>query len=157
MDDRSAESAPEGALSDEDYERLAELRYALRRFLHWSERQAQRAGLTPAQHQLLLSVRASRDPRGPTVGQIAEFLLVRPHSAVGLVDRAQAAGFVRRDRDRDQPSVVRVTLTERGAAKLASLSELHLRELSQLAPTMAGLWAAVAASESDAAGAQADG
>jgi DNA-binding MarR family transcriptional regulator len=130
-------------LTDGDYERLAELRYGLRRFLSWSAEQAKAVGLTPTQHQLLLAVRAWRDPRGPTVGDLADILLVRHHSAVGLVDRAQEAGLIERERDADQPSVVRLRLTDFGAARLASLSELHLRELAQLAPTMRALWAAV--------------
>ena len=57
--------------SNEDYRRLLELRTGLRRFLRWSERQAQAAGLTPAQHQLLLAIRGHPDPRGPTVGDVA--------------------------------------------------------------------------------------
>jgi DNA-binding MarR family transcriptional regulator len=130
-------------LSDDDYERLADLRYGLRRFMSWSAEQAKLAGLTPTQHQLLLAVRAWRDPRGPTVGDVADILLIRHHSAVGLVDRAQDAGLIARERDVDQQSVVRLRLTDLGTDKLASLSELHLRELAQLAPTMRALWAAI--------------
>ncbi len=138
---------PAPDLSDRDYQRLAELRYALRSFLHWSAEQAKAAGLTPSQHQLLLAVRACRDERGPTVSEIAATLLVRHHSAVGLVDRAQEAGLIARERDPDQHSQVRLHLTEAGAAKLRSLSELHLRELAQLAPGMQALWEAIDAGE----------
>jgi DNA-binding MarR family transcriptional regulator len=134
-------------LSDADYERLADLRYALRSFLHWSAEQAKAAGLTPSQHQLLLAVRASRDERGPTVSEVASVLMVRHHSAVGLVDRAQEAGLIMRERDRDQHSLVRLRLTEEGAARLRSLSRLHLRELAQLAPGMRALWAAIDGAE----------
>lgn len=130
------------ALSDEDYERLAELGHGLRGFLHWSAPQAQRADLTPTQHQLLLAVRASRKDPGPTAGDVAEVLMIRHHSAVGLVDRAQEAGLVARQRDPDQPSLARL-LSGAGGAKLESLSELHLRELAQLAPTVRALWAAI--------------
>jgi DNA-binding MarR family transcriptional regulator len=131
------------ALSDGDYRRLAELRYGLRSFLHWSAEQAKSAGLTPTQHQLLLAVRASEAQRGPTVSDIAAILLIRHNSAVELVDRAQEAGLITRERDADQHSMVRVNLTGHGAAMLESLSGLHLRELAQLAPTMRGLWAAI--------------
>ena len=142
--DGDGAGAPAGrALSDEDYQRLAELRYGLRSFLHWSAEQAKRAGLTPTQHQLLLAVRASLAARGPTVSDVAAILLIRHHSAVELVDRAQEAGLIVRDRDPDQHSMVRLRLTTRGATKLASLSELHLRELAQLAPTMRALLAAI--------------
>jgi DNA-binding MarR family transcriptional regulator len=130
-------------LTDADYRRLAELRAGLRRFMHWSELQAQGAGLTPAQHQLLLAVRAAEDRRGPTIGDVAEALLLRHHSAVGLVDRAQEAGFVERVRDADHRSVVRLRLTADGEARLRALSAAHLQELRQLAPSMRALWEAV--------------
>jgi DNA-binding MarR family transcriptional regulator len=140
---RAAGVSDPRSLSDADYQSLAELRHGLRSFLHWSAEQAQQAGLTAAQHQLLLAIRASRDPRGPTVSDVAATLLIRHHSAVGLVDRAQEAGLIVRERHPDQPSVVHLRLTDAGAAKLESLSELHLRELAQLAPTMRALWGAV--------------
>jgi DNA-binding MarR family transcriptional regulator len=133
----------EHVLTDADYRRLAELRHGLRTFLHWSGDQAKRAGLTPTQHQLLLAIRASDEERGPTVTDVAAVLLIRHHSAVELVDRAQDAGLITRERDPDQLSMVRLGLTEHGAAMLESLSEVHLRELAQLAPTMRALWAAI--------------
>ena len=138
------------SLTDADYERLAELRYGLRGFLHWSAQQARRAGITPTQHQLLLAVRASRNPRGATITDVAEMLLIRHHSAVGLVDRAQEAGLITRERDPDQQSVVHLRLTDHGERVLSTLSEDHLRELAQLAPTMQALLGAL--SESEAAG-----
>jgi DNA-binding MarR family transcriptional regulator len=132
-----------GEPSDEDYRRLLELRTGLRRFLRWSEDQARAAGLTPAQHQLLLAIRGHRDERGPTVGEVAAYLLLRHHSAVGLVDRAESAGLVAREQDVDNLSIVRLRLTDRGAAQLETLSEQHLEELAHLAPTMHALWDAL--------------
>ena len=129
--------------SDEDYQRLLELRTGLRRFLRWSERQAAAAGLTAAQHQLLLAVRGHPDARGPTVGEVAAYLLLRHHSAVGLVDRAESAGLVARSQDPDNLSAVRLRLTEQGSRQLEALSELHLEELAHLAPTMQALWEAL--------------
>jgi DNA-binding MarR family transcriptional regulator len=129
--------------SDDDYRRLLSLRTGLRRFLRWSERQAQAAGLTPRQHQLLLAVRGHADPRGPTVGDVAEYLLLRHHSAVELIDRAEAAGLVTRHPDADNQSVMRLQLTGQGTRQLDTLSELHLEELAHLAPTMHTLWDAL--------------
>jgi DNA-binding MarR family transcriptional regulator len=126
--------------TDEDYRRLLELRTDLRRFLRWSEHQAKAAGLTAAQHQLLLAIRGHGDPQGPTVGDVADYLALRHHSAVGLVDRAASAGLVKRVKDRENPSAVRLRLTDEGARRLDALSELHLRELAHLAPAMHGLW-----------------
>jgi DNA-binding MarR family transcriptional regulator len=129
--------------SDGDYRRLLELRTGLRRFFRWSEEQARAAGLTPAQHQLMLAIRGHEDERGPTVGDIAAYLLLRHHSAVGLIDRAEAAGLVARRPDPDNPSAVRLRLTESGSRRLEALSELHLEELEHLAPTMHVLWDAL--------------
>ena len=58
----------------------------------------------------------SRTPgqrRPPTVGDLAGYLLLRPHSAVELVDRAVAAGLVERTPDQEDGRVVRVRLTSR--------------------------------------------
>jgi DNA-binding MarR family transcriptional regulator len=141
--------------TDDDYRTLLDLRTGLRRFLHWSERQAQAAGLTPAQHQLLLAVRGHDDRRGPTVGDVAGYLMLRHHSAVGLVDRAEAAGLLARGADSDKPGTVRLRLTDEGARRLEALSELHLEELAHLSPTLQALWDALdRANDGDAAGAR---
>lgn len=130
-------------LSQDDFTRLLELRTGLRRFLRWSEQQAKAAGLTPAKHQLLLAIRGHPNSAGPTVGEIADYLVLRHHSAVGLIDRAVADGLVERNADRDNRSVVRITLTRSGVDKLDRLSEAHLEELAHLAPTMQALWRAL--------------
>lgn len=127
-------------LEQADFEHLLELRTGLRRFLRWSEQQAKRAGLTAAKHQLLLAVRGHPDPAGPTIGQVADYLVLRHHSAVGLVDRAVEDGLVMRNPDAASKSVVRVTLTPVGAAKLDALTEAHMQEIEHLAPTMRTLW-----------------
>lgn len=128
------------SLPDESYTRLLALRTGLRHFERWSEQQAQAAGLTPAQHQLLLAVRGHGDSRGPTIGEVADYLLLRHHSAVGLVDRADAAGLVTRTRDPEDHRVVRIQLTKVGAKRLEALSTLHLEELERLALEIPGAW-----------------
>jgi DNA-binding MarR family transcriptional regulator len=120
------------AVSDRDYQRLLEFRTQLRRFLRWSEEQAEALGITTAQHQLLLAVRGHADRRGPTVGDVAEALLLRHHSAVGLVDRTVDAGLLRRESDPDDHRRVRLRLTGAGDRKLARLSRRHLEELDRL-------------------------
>ena len=123
-------------LDQSDLEHLLELRTGLRRFLRWSEEQAKAAGLTAAKHQLLLAVQGHPDPAGPTIGEIAGYLVLRHHSAVELVNRAVKDGLVRRNPDPVSRSVVRVTVTPLGAAKLDALAEAHLEEIAHLAPTM---------------------
>ena len=121
-------------LPDEQYRELLAFRTALRRFLRWSEQQAEAAGVTGQQHQLLLAIRGHDGPDAPTVGDVAEHLLLRHHSAVELVDRAAEAGLVRRLADADDGRLVRLELTPRGRDLLERLSAAHLEELARLAP-----------------------
>ncbi len=115
-----------------DIERLLRVRTGLRRFLRWSERQSDAAGITPAQHQLLLAVGGHPDPSGPTIGEVADYLVLRHNSAVGLVDRAAAAGIVRRTPDPRNNRIVRLTLTAAGIGKLQALAQMHRDELAHL-------------------------
>jgi DNA-binding MarR family transcriptional regulator len=126
---------------DVDYRRLLEFRTGLRRFLRWSEEQAEAAGITPLQHQLLLAIRGDNDPHGPTIGSVAEYLVSKHHSVVELVDRAEAAGLVRRVQDQHDHRVVRLKLTRDGEAILERLGALTIAELSRLAPRMREMWA----------------
>lgn len=111
---------------------LLEFRTDLRRFLHWSEQQARAAGLTPAQHQLLLAIKGHPGPDGPTIGEVAEHLMLRHHSAVGLVDRAEKAGHLVRRQDPDDHRVVHLVLSPQGEALIRQLSEAHVEELRRL-------------------------
>jgi DNA-binding MarR family transcriptional regulator len=126
-------------LDDADYRRLLQFRTGLRRFLHWSEEQAEKAGLTAAQHQLLLAVRGHDGHQGPTIGDVAGYLLLRHHSAVGLVDRAVRAGLVERQEDPEDRRVVRLRLTAQGGRTLRQLAELHLEEIKRLTPRILDL------------------
>jgi DNA-binding MarR family transcriptional regulator len=123
-------------LGDEDYLSLLAFRSELRGFLRWSEQTAREAGLTPALHQLLLVVRGHTAPNGPTVGQAAEELHIRHHSAVELAQRAQAAGLLRRERGPVDHRQVHLTLTDRGRAQLESLTCEHLGRIEALADTL---------------------
>lgn len=111
----------------------------MREFLRWSEAQARAVGLTPAQHQLLLAVKGHPEQLGPTVGDVAGYLLLKHHSAGELTDRAVARGLVRRVADPSDGRVVRLELTADGERRLAQLSELHLEELRRLSPLLTGL------------------
>lgn len=116
-----------------DFERLLEFRVALRRFQRWSEDQAQAEGITQVQHQLLVAVKGHPGDLPPTIGELAGYLLLRPHSTVELVDRAVAAGLVERTRDPHDGRVVRVRLTETGDRILQELTSAHLARLNELA------------------------
>jgi DNA-binding MarR family transcriptional regulator len=120
-------------LTQRDFERLLEFRVTLRRFQRWSEDQAQAAGLTQVQHQLLVAIKGHPGGAPPTVGELAGYLLLRPHSTVELVDRAESAGLVERMSDQDDGRVVRVRLTGQGDRKLRQLTPAHLDRLHELA------------------------
>ncbi|HEX7099092.1 MAG TPA: MarR family transcriptional regulator [Acidimicrobiia bacterium] len=128
------------AVTDADYRQLLELRSGLRRFLRWSAEQARSAGLTPAQHQLLLAVRGHPDRKGPTVAEVADYLQLKHNSTVELIDRAQRDGLVERHTDPDDARIVRIGLTPEAESRLAKLSQVHLEELRRLAPRITALW-----------------
>ena len=124
------------SLKDEDFEALLAFRIALRRFNRWSEEKALEVGLTHAQHQLLLAIKGHRGDQPPTIGEIADYLLLRHHSAVELANRVQAAGLVERRRDEADARIVRLSLTAKGAECIQRLTQLHIDELGQLAPLL---------------------
>src|SRR5437660_12646115 len=101
--------------------------------MRWSEEQSSAVGLTPAQHQLLVAIKGHPGPEPPAIRDIAEYLLLQSHSAVGLVGRAEAAGVVRRQQDAKDARVVRVYLTEKGDRLVENLTTAHLAELYKLA------------------------
>jgi DNA-binding MarR family transcriptional regulator len=120
--------------TDKDYERLLAFRVRLRQFDQWSRKAAAEQGLTHAQHQLLLAIRGHRGEDGPTIGDVADDLLVKQHTASGLVDRTQTLGLVLRVRDPDDHRRVHLKLTRKGQDVLQKLTAVHLEELRELAP-----------------------
>jgi DNA-binding MarR family transcriptional regulator len=119
--------------SDEDYRALLRFRTELRRFDQWSRDAAESHGLTHRQHQLLLAIRGFEGGRGPTIGDVAELLMVKHHTAGELVDRAQALQLVERVRDPDDHRRVRLRLTARGLQLLGELTDVHMTEVRRLA------------------------
>jgi DNA-binding MarR family transcriptional regulator len=117
--------------TDRDYRALLRFRHALRQFLAFSEQEAQAAGLTTQQHQLLLAVHGHPD-EAPTTSALADLLVVKNHSAVELIDRAEAAGLVERHHDPEDGRRQRIALTPAGRAHLAELTALHVTELRRL-------------------------
>jgi DNA-binding MarR family transcriptional regulator len=137
-------------LSSAEYQALGEFRYQIRRFLHFSEEAAKADGLEPQQHQILLAIRASEAPDGPTISKLAERLLIRHHSAVGLIDRLAEHALVERVKDSEDSRQVRIRLTPQGAGKLRRLSDGHREELSRTGPLLvAALGKLLSASENE--------
>jgi DNA-binding MarR family transcriptional regulator len=122
------------SLSDAEYRLLADFRFALRGFFAFSKAASKRAGLAPQQYQALLALRARRE-REMTIGDLAEELFIRPHTAVELVDRLEVAGLTIRRSAASGRSVV-LDLTDSAEAVLASLADAHLAELRRYAPAI---------------------
>ena len=123
-----------------DYKALAQFRYQLRVFLAFSEKAAERHGLTPQQHQALLGIKGFVDLGPATVSDVARFLLIRHHSAVELVNRMEKRGLIRRASDPDDGRRVNLTLTAKGEQKLKAISRVNVGELRRAAsPAMARL------------------
>jgi DNA-binding MarR family transcriptional regulator len=125
------------AISESDYAALADFRFAVRRFLHFSEEQAARAGLSPQQHQALLAMRAA--DADMTVGELAERLLLKPHSASGLVDRLHALGLADRRESPDDRRRTLIHLTAKAKQLLERLTEAHRDELVRMRPLLGSL------------------
>ena len=124
-------------ITDSDYEALAEFRYQIRRFLHFSEREARAAGIEPHQHQFLLALRGlAQAEHEPSIRMLAERLQIKHHSAVELVDRLEERGLVSRSRAASDRRQAVVRLTPQGEAELEKLSMCHLAELRDNGPAL---------------------
>lgn len=126
-------------LSKPQYEALAAFRFALRRFLRFSEDAATAAGITPQQHQALLAIKGFPGRDHVTVGELAERLQIRHHSAVGLIDRLVAEKYVARDPSDDDRRHVHIRLSARGEGILEKLSASHSEQLRHIAPGLNSL------------------
>jgi DNA-binding MarR family transcriptional regulator len=131
------EQAGAGTLTKQDFEALARFRFGIRRYLWFSEETVRSHGLTPQQYQLLLALKGFPGRDWATVRELADRLLLRHHSVVELVNRAQGQGLVERVPHPDDARAVRVQLTADGEQILARLSALHRDELRRMDSTLA--------------------
>ena len=119
-----------------DYHALAEIRYQIRRFLHFSEQAAREADLTPQQHQLLLALKGLPTGRKATISESAKRLQLQHHSTVELIDRLVERGLIARLRDDIDRRRVIIQLTPQGEHLLVNLSLLHCTELQTAGPAL---------------------
>jgi DNA-binding MarR family transcriptional regulator len=121
-------------ISMADYRALAEMRYQIRRFLHFSEQAAREMGLVPRQHQLLLALKGLPTGRKATISELAERLQIQHHSTVELIDRLAERDLIKRLRDEADQRRVIIHLTPQGEQVLRRLSLLHRHELQLAGP-----------------------
>jgi DNA-binding MarR family transcriptional regulator len=111
---------------------LAQFRYRIRCFLRFSERVARSNGVTPQQHQLMLGVAGYTGRGSATVSELAEFLQGRHNAVVGLVQRAEQRGLVRKVQSEQDRRYVKVHLTRKGYVILDKISRQNMAELREL-------------------------
>lgn len=124
------------SLNEEEYQALAELRYLIRAYLHFSEQAIRAIGLRPQQYMLLLAIRGLPQDRQPTMTTLAERMQIAPHTLVELADRVEEAGWVSRSPDPQNKRRVLLSITPTGEAILERLSLLHKMELLSLGPQL---------------------
>ena len=123
-------------ITQAEYETLAAFRYSLRQFLHFSEETAESVGLTPQQHQALLSIKGFPGRDKITITELAERMQIRHQSAVGLADRLMTQGLLVREQSLTDRRQVYVTLSPKGLAVLEQLSAIHKEELRRMLPEL---------------------
>lgn len=116
---------------------MADFRFALRRFLYFSECAALEAGLHPQQHQLLLQVAGAPEGAVVTIAYAAERLGLKHNSTVELVNRSEREGLLSRVADDSDRRCAILQVTRKGNQVLGKLSSDHARELKELAPQLA--------------------
>jgi DNA-binding MarR family transcriptional regulator len=119
-----------------DYRALSAFRFEIRRFLAFSEQVARGAGVEPQQHQLLLALAGLPRKTKPNIRALAERLCVQHHTAVELIDKLEARGFVRRERSANDKREVLLILTAPGRRVLRQLSREHRAQLQSVGPHM---------------------
>jgi DNA-binding MarR family transcriptional regulator len=117
-----------------DYQALAEFRYQIRKFFHFSEQAVQAAGLERGQYQLMLAIKGMPDGLRPRIRDVANRMHIQHHSAVELINRLEAGGYVHRERAEDDRREVLLVLTPKGEKVLSELALHHHEELRSSAP-----------------------
>jgi DNA-binding MarR family transcriptional regulator len=123
-------------LSRSEYEMLAAFRYSLRQFLSFSEKAAEGVGLTQQQYQALLVVRAHAGPGLLTISDLAAQMLIKHHSAVGMVNRLEQQGMVRREPLAEDGRKVGIRITPMGQRVFDRLASSHRGELRRIGPDL---------------------
>lgn len=123
-------------LSVKEYRALAELRYQVRLFLAFREQTARKLGLEPQQYQMLLAIKGAALDAEVTVGLLAERMLVRPHTAVEMLDRLAEHKLIVRSRHKTDRRKMLVRLSAKGEKTLRALALASREELQESGPAL---------------------
>lgn len=138
-------------LATRDYAQLASFRHALRGFLHFSEASAAQEGLTSQHYQAMLILRGWPEGEAVSINDLAQHLLIKHNSAVGLVDRLAEQGLMVRAPSSVDRRKVELHLTPRGRQVLAKLASMHRSELRRIGPVMTHFFSELTHEASDTA------
>ena len=119
-----------------DYQALAEFRHQIRKFLHFSEQAVHAAGLEKQQYQFMLAIKGMPDGMRPRIRDLANRMQIQHHSAVELINRLEAGGFVRRERAANDRREVLLALTPKGERVLRELALHHHEQLRTAGPSL---------------------
>jgi DNA-binding MarR family transcriptional regulator len=129
-------SSTNGNISVEQFRKLAEFRFQLRKFLQFSHAVAEHCGLRHQQYQLLQCVQGIPSELDPTIANVAARMLLKHNSAVELVDRTIEQGLLRRCPDPTDHRRILLRVSHQGERVLASLADYHMQELEQAGPEL---------------------
>jgi DNA-binding MarR family transcriptional regulator len=135
-----------------DYQALAEFRYQIRKFLHFSEEAVHAAGLERGQYQLMLAIKGLPEGVRPRIREVANRMYIQHHSAVELINRLETGGYVRRERGQEDRREVLLALTSKGERVLEELALHHHEELRSAAPGLVAALRRVMPGEKGAGG-----
>ncbi len=125
-----------GALSQAEYERLAEFRYQLARFLRRRKDAARAEGLQPQQYELLLAVYGLSKRKQPTIKEVAAQLCLEHHTVVELADRLEQRKLLVRRPSHSDKRVVLLELTSSGRASLGRIVHFSFSQLHEEGPAL---------------------
>jgi DNA-binding MarR family transcriptional regulator len=138
-----AESEADGSIAedigDQEYRALAGFRQEVRKFMAFSRRAADDAGIGPQQYQAMLAIRA-RGPEGAlTTSEIAEELFIGASTAVELLDRLVQRGLVARSTSDEDRRRTLARLTPAGVRIMRRLAATHRDELRLQVPALTAM------------------
>jgi DNA-binding MarR family transcriptional regulator len=119
-------------MKKEEFQLLAEFRDCLRQFQSFSEQESAALGLTSQQYQALLAIKGHPESEMITITELAQWLLIKHNSAVGLVDRLEKEGLVIRRPSAQDRRRVGVELTPHGEHVFKRLAIAHRVELHRV-------------------------
>jgi DNA-binding MarR family transcriptional regulator len=116
-------------VTEEDLLSLALFRRSLRAFLAFSENACADLDMTMQWYQALLTIKTFKSSAAISIGELAEELMIKNHSATELVNRLENAGLIIKTPDKDDKRKSLILITKIGNRKLNKLASIHLFRL----------------------------